>query len=1081
MAEDFTSRFKIDISDLQKNIRQAQDEIKTANATFKAETAGMDAWSKNADGLASKIKSLETVLGSQKTILASYQSELSKNQEAYEENGKRADELRKKLTELRESGVEKSSAEYQKYETALKSVVKEQEKNSKAVSDLKLKVLQQKAAVGETEGALRKYETAQEKVAADSRSLTKTIETQEKDLKDLKARYADVIAAEGKNSSTAKDLEKQIRGLSTVLDANQKEMDQSRAEADKLDASFGKAEKSTDGLAAKLSAGLKAGLAAIGTAAVSAVAGLAAASRSTAAYADDILTLSAQTGIATDQLEGYKYAADLIDVSMETMTGSMARNIKQMNNAAAGSKTAVAAYDKLGVSVTDAEGNLRDSETVYWEVISALGEIDDETARDAAAMDIFGKSAQELNPLIQAGAEKVKELTEEARDMGAIMGGDALKQAGEFDDSIQRLKGTATGAKNALGMVLMPALKGLADDGTRLLGEFTRGLNAAGGDWEKISKVISSTVEGAAGVLMERLPKIIETGINIATSLIKALTDSKVIKGITKTLIQAIPQVVEAAVQLFGGIISAIPEVVTTLVEELPQIAFAVIDSLKNAAGDVADAAMEFFFGVVNESKIAQQELDNAGKAAGDYVAALKATEPDLVDYNKIFSETGKLAGELDDDIKTAEDAITEILRKAFEDQDGLRKADIEAIVEYNAEIKRLQAEKLGIYQGVQNAQITVIESEGQLSAEQAAQYLADTRSSFEESNKVADDAYKERLTAIEQYWASQGLVGSVAYKTEIAAAKTAHDEQLAENKAYYDKALGLIGNHAKEWVTTDAQKWADLNNAAEGWRKASEDEFSAWILAANDWVGSFDKMHDEYRDVLSSIDKNQSAAFLNMVATVKSNGGEIDSETQEIVTNMLGAFAGLPEGFQDVGKETLLGLTEGIQDEIPGLENAASMTVDEIVNTIMTGLDIHSPSKVTEQLGAYTVQGMAEGLIKGLPLIKRASMDAAGAMTDTMIGKIRDSLPTFYAAGQRMVDSIQKGILSREATLQTELASMLGRVSANLSVSANVTGGGRASGGNTVNNYTQVINAPEAPSRIELYRQTKNLLNLNS
>lgn len=31
------------------------------------------------------------------------------------------------------------------------------------------------------------------------------------------------------------------------------------------------------------------------------------------------------------------------------------------------------------------------------------------------------------------------------------------------------------------------------------------------------------------------------------------------------------------------------------------------------------------------------------------------------------------------------------------------------------------------------------------------------------------------------------------------------------------------------------------------------------------------------------------------------------------------------------------------------------------------------------------------------------------------------------------------------------------------------------------VNNYTQIINAPKQPSRLELYRQTRNLLNLAS
>ena len=97
MAEEFTARFKVDISDLKKNITEANKEIKLANATFKAETAGMDKWSKDADGLSSKLKQLKKVLEGQKTILEAYKKQLDAQRKAYDENGKRAEELEKKL------------------------------------------------------------------------------------------------------------------------------------------------------------------------------------------------------------------------------------------------------------------------------------------------------------------------------------------------------------------------------------------------------------------------------------------------------------------------------------------------------------------------------------------------------------------------------------------------------------------------------------------------------------------------------------------------------------------------------------------------------------------------------------------------------------------------------------------------------------------------------------------------------------------------------------------------------------------------------------------------------------------------
>ena len=108
-------------------------------------------------------------------------------------------------------------------------------------------------------------------------------------------------------------------------------------------------------------------------------------------YADDILTMSTVTGMSTESLQAYKYAAELVDTSMETLTGSMARNIRSMNSAREGTGAASQAYKALGISITDANGNLRDSETVYWETIDALGNVANETERDALAMQLFGK------------------------------------------------------------------------------------------------------------------------------------------------------------------------------------------------------------------------------------------------------------------------------------------------------------------------------------------------------------------------------------------------------------------------------------------------------------------------------------------------------------------------------------------------------------------------------------------------------------------------------------------------------------------------------------------------------------------
>ena len=329
--------------------------------------------------------------------------------------------------------------------------------------------------------------------------------------------------------------------------------DEVKKTADKADDAGNRFEK-LDGVLKGIGVAMGAAMVAIGAAAVGAGKALVNMTVGASEYADDILTMSTVTGMSTESLQAYKYAAELVDVSMETLTGSMSKQVKAMSGARDGSAKYADAYAKLGISVADSNGVLRDSDTVYWETIDALGKVSNETERNALSMQIFGKSAQELNPLIAQGSAGIAALTEEAKRMGVVMSEDSLAALGNFDDSIQRLKGGAEGAKNALGMVLLPQLQILADDGVNLLGNFTQGLYEAGGDWGKISDVIGETVGGIVDMIIENLPKLVELGLQIV-------------------------------IQLAVGLIKAIPQ----LVKQLPQIVMAIIRSVGEAAASIVD------------------------------------------------------------------------------------------------------------------------------------------------------------------------------------------------------------------------------------------------------------------------------------------------------------------------------------------------------------------------------------------------------------------------------------------------------------------------------------------------------------
>lgn len=197
--------------------------------------------------------------------------------------------------------------------------------------------------------------------------------------------------------------------------------------------------------------------------------------------ADDLNTLSKQTGLATDTLQKFRLATDIIDVPMETLTGSLTKLTRSMGEAKNGSKGAEEAFAKLRVEYKDKlTGELRDSEDVFNEVITALGKVGNEAERDVLSMELFGKSAQDLNPLILGGADALKQIGEEAEKTGKILSQEALDSINEFNDEIDLLKADAGATMLQLGVTigeaLLPVLKTLAE-GLKDVMEWARGLD----------------------------------------------------------------------------------------------------------------------------------------------------------------------------------------------------------------------------------------------------------------------------------------------------------------------------------------------------------------------------------------------------------------------------------------------------------------------------------------------------------------------------------------------------------------------------------------------------------------------------
>lgn len=278
------------------------------------------------------------------------------------------------------------------------------------------------------------------------------------------------------------------------------------------------------------------GFAAVAAAIVKAEKAMISMTKESAAFADNIITLSMQTGQSTQQLQEFSYATELIDVSVDTLQGSLRKLTNNMQDTMNGTGNAKASFEALGVSVTNADGSMRSANDVFYETIDALGKVKNETERDAMSMDIFGRSAQDLNPLIIQGSKTLKAYADEAHNVGYVLDDEALSALGAVDDAYQRLQKTQEGVKNQLAVEFAPYLEEFYGDVTTMVKD--------GGKAIKDSGIVD-----AFGMLLETVGDILNPMSDLSNNRVPALT--KALQPLAKVM-----ALMADAAELLKGVIN---------------------------------------------------------------------------------------------------------------------------------------------------------------------------------------------------------------------------------------------------------------------------------------------------------------------------------------------------------------------------------------------------------------------------------------------------------------------------------------------------------------------------------------------
>jgi hypothetical protein len=209
-------------------------------------------------------------------------------------------------------------------------------------------------------------------------------------------------------------------------------------------------------------------MAAQATAAGLAIKGLADITRdaveATGQYAEEVLNLSAKTGIGTDQLQQFKYVADVAGISFEGLTRGVTMLERKMIEIGKGSGAGADALARLGISARDANGEFKSMDVLFPQIISKLQGIGNVTERNALASQLFGRGWAEVAPIIGMSAGNLNDLMAEAKKLGVVLDSKELQQAAELDDQFDRLKQAAAGLFRQLGSAVTPTLLETVED-----------------------------------------------------------------------------------------------------------------------------------------------------------------------------------------------------------------------------------------------------------------------------------------------------------------------------------------------------------------------------------------------------------------------------------------------------------------------------------------------------------------------------------------------------------------------------------------------------------------------------------------
>lgn len=166
-----------------------------------------------------------------------------------------------------------------------------------------------------------------------------------------------------------------------------------------------------------------------------------------------------RTGLTVEAVQELGYVAKMTGSNLATVEVALRTMQKGLTDSGTESAAFTSALETLGLSL--AELRAMNPQAQFDALSQAIAGVADPSQRAGLAMTVFGRAGTALLPMLAEGADGIAKLKDEAHKYGYVMSQEVAEAGSNFNDNLDRLKGSLGGLAQQVVAGLLPTLNSL--------------------------------------------------------------------------------------------------------------------------------------------------------------------------------------------------------------------------------------------------------------------------------------------------------------------------------------------------------------------------------------------------------------------------------------------------------------------------------------------------------------------------------------------------------------------------------------------------------------------------------------------